>query len=140
MKWMLLAGLLIACADQGDDDDDRDGGGLGGIGGPSTTAAGGNTGGGNTGGGSTNPNGDDDGDGYSNSEEAAAGSNPADSADVPYAGGWVKDAACRDSIIATGNDEGEIAEDFALIDQYGDEVHLHDFCGRVVLLEFAGFS
>ena len=31
----------------------------------------------------------------SNGEEALAGSDPFDSADVPYIGGWGKDADCR---------------------------------------------
>lgn len=85
------------------------------------------------------PTGDDDGDGFTNSEESAAGSDPLDAADVPYTGGWRK-GACRDEVSPTGNRPGEVAEDFALVDQFGDTVHLHDFCDRVVLIEFSGFT
>ena len=88
----------------------------------------------------TEPDGDSDNDGYSNAEELEAGSDPDDASDVPYAGGWTKDASCNDDIQSTGNDVGQIAQDFMLQDQYGDTLRLHDFCDRVVLLEFAGFS
>lgn len=83
---------------------------------------------------------DNDGDGISNGEEEALGSNPMDAEDVPYKGGWAKDSHCNETIVATGDGVGQIAADFALVDQFGDTVHLHDFCGRVVLIEFSGFS
>jgi len=85
------------------------------------------------------PAGDEDGDGYSNAEEEQAGSDPFDPADVPYLGGWAK-GACRDGIEASGNEVGQVAQDFSLLDQYGEPLRLHDFCDRVVLLEFAGFT
>jgi peroxiredoxin len=47
---------------------------------------------------------------------------------------------CRFDMNPTGNNVGDIAEDFALIDQYGDTVHLQDFCARPVLLEFSAFT
>ena len=50
------------------------------------------------------------------------------------------DAHCRGQVAATGNGEGEIAEDFALLDQYGERFHLHDFCDHVLLVEFSGFT
>jgi hypothetical protein len=83
---------------------------------------------------------DTDGDGFTDGEELAAGSDLDDSDDVPYTGGWAKDADCRHDVVSSGNEEGQIAEDFALLDQYGDEFHLHDFCNRVLLIEFAGFT
>lgn len=89
---------------------------------------------------SLDPTADEDGDGFTNGDELALGSDPMDATDVPYAGGWKKDAACRHDVVATGNDEGQIAEDFALVDQYGETFHLHDFCDRVVLVEFSGFT
>ena len=85
------------------------------------------------------PAGDEDGDGFTNSEESAGGSDPFDATDVPYAGGWKK-GDCRDDIAPTGDAPGQIAGDFALIDQYGEQVHLHDFCDRTVMLEFSGFT
>ena len=30
--------------------------------------------------------------------------------------------------------------DFALVDQFGEEWHLHDFCDSTVMLEFSGFT
>ena len=55
-----------------------------------------------------------------------------------YEGGWSM-GACEDDIEATGNEEGEVAEDFALRDQYGEVVRLHSFCDRVVYLVGAAF-
>ena len=81
-----------------------------------------------------------DGDSFTNEEEWNAGSDPNDIDDVPYKGGWGKDFECRFDITPTGNEVGQIAEDFALVDQYGDTIHLHDFCGRPVLLEFTAFT
>lgn len=83
--------------------------------------------------------GDEDGDGYSNGEEMDLGSDPEDASDIPYAGGWDK-GLCRDNVRPTGNDVGQIAEDFTLVDQFGQDWHLHDFCHEVVLVEFSGFS
>ena len=101
---------LVACGGNGDEEDDA-----------------------------LSPNGDEDGDGFTNGEEEDLGSDPLDDADVPYAGGWDK-GQCRDNISPTGNGVGQIAEDFTLVDQFGEDWHLHDFCHEVVLLEFSGFS
>ena len=92
------------------------------------------------GGGELDPLGDEDGDGFTNGDEMAMGSDPLDTSDIPYAGGWVKDAACRKDVVPTGNDKGRIAEDFALFDQFGQAWFLHDFCDSVVLIEYSGFS
>lgn len=86
------------------------------------------------------PLGDEDGDGFSNAEELDQGSDPYDELDVPYIGGWKKDAECRFEIDPVGNDVNQVADNFSLVDQFGDTVYLHDFCGRVVLLEFSGFT
>jgi len=81
---------------------------------------------------STNPlNPDSDGDGWTDGEESTT--DPLDASDHPYLGGWETDA-CRDTTEATGNDVGEIAEDFALYDQYGETVRLHAFCDHAVLI------
>ena len=53
-------------------------------------------------------------------------------------GGWTI-GACADSVRATGNRVGQVASDFALTDQFGETVHLHDFCDRAVWLVFAAF-
>ncbi len=118
MRWLVLCTALglVACGDP--DDSDKD-----------DTAAE-----------DLDPTGDEDGDGHNNGDEQAAGSDPFDAADVPYAGGWRKGIECNDDVEATGNEVGQVAFDFQLEDQYGDMVSLHDFCDRVVLVEFAGFS
>ena len=58
--------------------------------------------------------------------------------DHPYAGGWPIDA-CRDDLVSTGNNVGQVATDFELLDQHGEYVRLHDFCGQEVLLVSAAF-
>ena len=40
---------------------------------------------------------------------------------------------------ATGYAVGQTVPDFSLVDQYGEEVTLSDFCGSVVLLETSAF-
>ena len=115
MRWLPLIGLmgLTACGEK--DDTGPDAAGL-------------------------DPAVDEDGDGYSNGDEDAAGSDPLDATDVPYTGGWRKDIECNDSVEPTGAGVGDVAEDFLLQDQHGDWFSLHDFCGHVVLIEFAGFT
>ncbi len=81
---------------------------------------------------------DSDGDGWSDGEEVADNSDPLDEGDKPYQGGWSK-GDCRDDIQATGYDEGDISRDFVLPDQFGDNVSLHDFCDRSVLVIFSAF-
>ena len=101
---------------------------------------------------------DRDGDGLTNAEEAAIGSNPdaadtdrdtwddgievdnhtdpLDGFDHPYEGGWAIDP-CRDETYGSSNTPGSVAEQFSLMDQHGDPVRLHDFCDRVVVLASA---
>lgn len=77
---------------------------------------------------------DSDGDGHDDGVEVSAGTDPLDGLDHPYLGGYPMDTACRDGIQATGSAVGDIAENFALTDQHGDQVRLHDFCDHTVLL------
>lgn len=86
------------------------------------------------------PTADQDGDGFTNGQEEDLGSDPRNADDTPYAGGWAMDAGCRGAVSATGNGEGEVAENFALQDQYGESFQLHDFCDHVLLVEFSGFT
>lgn len=116
--WLVpVLSVLVGCADKSDEDDGTADGGV-------TTL---------------DPSGDEDGDGHSNGDEAAMGSDPVDAGDTPYAGGWVK-SACPDDLAVSGDQVGQTPEDFALVDQYGEEWHLHDFCGSTVMLEFSGFT
>ena len=109
-----LLAFAVGCAgsDKEDDDDDDD---------------------------SLDPSGDEDGDGFTNGDEDAAGSDPLDATDIPYEGGWVK-SRCPEDLEATGDAPGQIAPDFTLEDQHGQAWSLHDFCGETVMLEFSGFT
>lgn len=86
---------------------------------------------------SLDPDADSDGDGFLNSEEAAAGSDPLDAGDIPLTGGWAK-GDCE--VDPSGDAVGEVAADFSATDQFGETIHLHDFCQRSILLEFSGFT
>ncbi|MEY3211423.1 MAG: hypothetical protein RIT28_1904 [Pseudomonadota bacterium] len=81
---------------------------------------------------------DSDGDGASDGVEVLGNTDPSDATDKPYTGGWEIDA-CRGSITPSGTTVGKIAPNFSLTDQHGDKVKLHDFCGKVVLLDFGTF-
>ncbi len=81
---------------------------------------------------------DTDGDGESDGAEVNGNTDPLDPNDHAYQGGWPI-AACRDSVVSTGNSVGEIAEDFSLLDQFGDQVRLHSFCESAVWLVGAAF-
>lgn len=84
---------------------------------------------------------DSDGDGFTDGDEVAQNTDPADEADKPYQAGWPIDACRYDYEDAeTGTSEGDIAANFALPDQFGETVRLHDFCGQVVLVMGAGFT
>ena len=83
-----------------------------------------------------NPDSDDDG--WDDGEEVSGHTDPLLDTDKPYEGGWTI-GACRDDIVATGQAVGQVANDFGLLDQFGETVHLHDFCDRTVWLVFAAF-
>jgi len=79
-----------------------------------------------------------DADGWSDLEELSSNTDPLDPDDHPYVGGYEIDS-CRHSINGTGNNIGDTAKGFALMDQHGDMVKLHDFCNHVVLLVSEAF-
>jgi hypothetical protein len=56
-----------------------------------------------------------------------------------YAGGWPVDS-CRNDLQPTGMSEGDFIDDIKLLDQYGEDIRLHDFCNHTILLEHAGFG
>ncbi|MFT4624233.1 MAG: hypothetical protein ACI8PZ_002892 [Myxococcota bacterium] len=76
---------------------------------------------------------DSDGDGVTDGREVNSNTDPLDADDKPYEGGW-KIGACRDRVVPSGDAVGEVSEDFALEDRYGDMIQLHAFCDRVVLV------
>lgn len=82
---------------------------------------------------------DSDADGYDDGAEYTANTSPIDAEDMPYQAGWQIDA-CRDDIESTGAEVGDVAADFALPDQFGETVRLHDFCDQVVLVVGSGFT
>ena len=82
---------------------------------------------------------DSDGDGWEDGVESNYYTDPTNPNDHPYTGGWPIDA-CRDDLEPTGMAVGDVINDVALLDQYGEEIRLHDFCNHTVLIEHAGFS
>ena len=82
---------------------------------------------------------DTDGDGYDDGDEVEGNTDPLDEVDHPYLGGWpIGD--CRADVVPTGNDEGDIAENFQLMDQFGEYVRFHDLCDQVILLHAGAFT
>jgi len=55
-----------------------------------------------------------------------------------YAGGWPIDA-CSDAISATGDRAGDVAHGWTRMDQFGEQIALHDFCDHTVLLVGSAF-
>ena len=82
---------------------------------------------------------DSDGDGYSDGEEVAGNTDPLDPYDQPYDGGWPIDP-CRYDLVGEGWGVGQVIPDVVHMDQYGDQVALHDFCGHALLLTAAAFG
>ena len=120
MRWLLLL-LLTACTSSKGQDDSA------GLVGSDTGKNDGQ-----------DPSADDDGDGFSNGEERAQNTDPNDADDHPYAGGWPIDA-CRDSVQPTGDRAGDIASGWSRMDQFGEQISLHDFCDHAVLLVGSAF-
>ena len=85
-------------------------------------------------------NGDADSDGYLDFAEEDGNTDPADAADHPYKAGWPIDA-CRYDLpdAGTGTGVGDVAANFALTDQFGETVRLHDFCGQAILIESSAY-
>jgi len=82
---------------------------------------------------------DSDLDNYSDFQEIEQGTDPLDASDHPYLGGWTIDIDCRDSVVSTGNDVGEVMEHFEAVDQFGETVSSYDFCNRTLLLAAGAF-
>lgn len=90
---------------------------------------------------------DSDGDGYSDGDEAAGGTNPAYEYSHPYEQGGYHVGFCDTPPSPTGPSSehdgwplyvnGDVADNFTLRDQYGQEVSLYSFCGQNVMAVFA---
>ena len=83
-------------------------------------------------------NADTDGDTWPDGEEIAENADPLDPDHHPYIGGWPI-ASCREDVVATGKAVGDIDDNFKLLDQFGEQVQLYDFCDKTVYLLFAAF-
>jgi len=82
---------------------------------------------------------DTDGDGWTDGVEDNSHTDPTDPNDHPYEGGWPIDS-CRHDIVPTGMSQGDVINDVTLLDQYDEELRLHDLCNHVIMIEHAGFS
>ncbi len=76
---------------------------------------------------------DSDGDGHEDGDEYFGGTDPLDETDHPYMGGW-DITRCNTDPQPSGDAVGQVTADFALPDQYGEDVSLYDFCQKTVLL------
>ena len=82
---------------------------------------------------------DTDEDGWADGVESNSHTDPTDPSDHPYEGGWPIDS-CRHDLVSTGMSVGNVIDDVTLLDQYGEALRLHDLCNHVVMIEHAGFS
>jgi len=75
---------------------------------------------------------DSDGDGLSDFEEVECVSDPLNGDEVCYACGWEHNDP--GNLESTGDDEGDVIENLALVDQCGETVDLWDFHGEYHIL------
>ncbi|MEQ1500698.1 MAG: hypothetical protein ABMB14_00640 [Myxococcota bacterium] len=83
---------------------------------------------------------DTDHDGYADGDEVAEGVDPLDPDDRIYVGGWPYDPdkdALADPGFGGAIAVGATFPDLVAPDQFGDDVHLYDFAGEMVMIEFA---
>jgi hypothetical protein len=81
---------------------------------------------------------DSDEDGHLDGVEAEGGFDPLDPDSHPYFGAYPT-KPCDPTPDATGYAIGDTSQDFALVDQHGEEVTLSDFCGKTIVLETSAF-
>ncbi len=88
----------------------------------------------------TDPNAaDSDGDGWDDGDEVGDNTDPLDSADHPYTGGWPIDG-CRASVQPEADEIGSVAMPWNLMDQFGETVRFYDFCDHVIVMVCGAFS
>ncbi len=79
---------------------------------------------------------DSDGDGYDDGEEVWGHSDPSSETDHPYIGGWERHPWPAELETAeTGSAVGDVARNFTLLDQFGEEVQLWSFYGNAILVD-----
>lgn len=82
----------------------------------------------------TDPNNaDTDGDGFEDGDEVDAGTDASVCWSVPE--GWPNCSALADGVSGEGWGDGEVIPAFKMIDQYGVEVDSYDFYGMVMLID-----
>ena len=116
--------------EEGSDDEASDGGDIEPVNSPSSEP------------GSENNNGNNsDNSGNTGSDPSSEPDNrePSSEPEIPsYTGGYNVNL-CSPEAQATGYGIGQVAGDFNLVDQFGENVRLSDFCGNAVLLVAATF-
>ena len=60
-------------------------------------------------------------------------------AESPYTGEWPVGACADDVGPGEGYKKGDVIPDFSLMDQFGDTVHIRDFCNRTIAVYGAAF-
>ena len=81
---------------------------------------------------------DSDEDGHLDGTEVDGGFDPLSDESHPYMGGYLT-RPCEEEPESTGYAVGDISHDFSLVDQYGEDVTLSDFCGNTIILEASAF-
>ncbi|MFT5679245.1 MAG: hypothetical protein ACI8RZ_000149 [Myxococcota bacterium] len=94
-------------------------------------------------------NADSDGDGYDDGEEVNThNTNPAYAYSHPYTGdynvGWCETPPAPTGPSGSGQygasyQAGDVAENFTLTDQHGEQVDLYSFCGQYIMIAFGAF-
>lgn len=85
---------------------------------------------------------DSDNDGYLDGDELDLGTDPSDGSFHPYKGGWSIDGDCRSRELSSSSapyNVGDLVANHAMVTQFGDEVKLHDFCGKHIVVKYGAF-
>jgi thiol-disulfide isomerase/thioredoxin len=85
---------------------------------------------------------DSDNDGYTDGQEVQAGTDPTDAASVIFQGGWPYNpnkSDITDPGLSGRPARDFLVADFALVDQFGDTVHLYDFAhqGKPIMIDIS---
>ena len=76
-----------------------------------------------------------------NSDNTNGEQEPSSEPELPtYSGGYNVNLCSPEKLKTTGYAVGQVAGDFELIDQYGENLRLSDFCGNTVLLVAVHFG
>ena len=76
---------------------------------------------------------DSDGDGFADGEEHLNYYDPLEASDFPRAGAYPRHARPSD-LDGDGTEVGDVLLDFVRVDQYNEDISLHEFYGNVVVI------